>query len=251
MPYVENKGVSIHYEVESEEGDPIILMHGFASSLRSWYGLAYIDGLKANYRCILVDARGHGRSDKPHDTAAYAFANYVDDFTEILNTLDIHRAHYWGYGLGGDIGAAVAKLGGDRFKSVIMGAAAPGARDIERYKRYASELQSGLDPFLPQWPRYMRTAFHVNDHEALRAVALAAASEPPVELDATIAPVLVYTGSDDESSARAKAASSKTPPSVEYYEVPDVDYVMGFQRSDLILPRALAFLGQAAKAEKS
>ena len=33
----------------------------------------YVDALKANYQLIMVDARGHGKSDKPYDPAAYPY----------------------------------------------------------------------------------------------------------------------------------------------------------------------------------
>jgi alpha/beta hydrolase fold len=70
MPYTDNHGVRIHYQVEGS-GPPLILQHGFTDSLETWYELGYVGALSRERQLILVDARGHGASDKPHHTAAY------------------------------------------------------------------------------------------------------------------------------------------------------------------------------------
>ncbi len=68
MPYVDNNGTRIHYHVEGE-GQPLVLQHGFTSSIKNWYANGYVEQLAKEYQLIMVDARGHGNSDKPHDTA--------------------------------------------------------------------------------------------------------------------------------------------------------------------------------------
>jgi pimeloyl-ACP methyl ester carboxylesterase len=45
----------------------LVLQHGFTDSLETWYDLGYVEALKPQYRLILIDARGHGASDKPHE----------------------------------------------------------------------------------------------------------------------------------------------------------------------------------------
>ena len=71
MPYADNDGIRIHYQVEGE-GPPLVLQHGFSESVVDWYEVGYVDALRSDYRLILIDARGHGASDKPHDTDSYA-----------------------------------------------------------------------------------------------------------------------------------------------------------------------------------
>jgi pimeloyl-ACP methyl ester carboxylesterase len=70
MPYAHNAGVRIHSQVEGE-GCPLVLQHGFSESVVDWYESGYVDALSRDYRLILIDARGHGTSDKPHDPDAY------------------------------------------------------------------------------------------------------------------------------------------------------------------------------------
>ncbi len=66
MAYASNRGVRIHYQVEGD-GPPLVLQHGLFWSVAGWSRVGYVDALKPHYRLILIDARGHGVSDKPHD----------------------------------------------------------------------------------------------------------------------------------------------------------------------------------------
>ncbi len=68
MSYIVNDSVRINYEVEgSREKTCIVLVHGFFGSIEDWYEYNYVNRLKEDYYLILVDARGHGKSDKPTD----------------------------------------------------------------------------------------------------------------------------------------------------------------------------------------
>ena len=62
VPYANNQGVRIRYEVEGR-GSPLVLAHGLLGYLEQWYELGYVDSLKKVFKLILVDLRGHGRSD--------------------------------------------------------------------------------------------------------------------------------------------------------------------------------------------
>ena len=93
MPYANNQGIHIHYEVEGE-GPPLILHHGTSGSGANWRAMGYSDVLGHHYRLILVDARGHGASDKPYEPAAYDLPLRVTDVTTVLDDLNMRRAHY-------------------------------------------------------------------------------------------------------------------------------------------------------------
>jgi pimeloyl-ACP methyl ester carboxylesterase len=100
MPYVDSQGVRIHYEVEGV-GPPLVLQHGFSDSLQTWYELGYVDGLKADCRLILVDARGHGASDKPQQPEAHKPESNAADVVSVLTDLGISRADFFGYSWAG------------------------------------------------------------------------------------------------------------------------------------------------------
>jgi pimeloyl-ACP methyl ester carboxylesterase len=81
MPYADNGGVRIHYQVEGE-GPALVLQHGFTESTVDWYESGYVKALRTDYRLILVDARGHGASDKPHDPDAYVLDRRVGTLSQ-------------------------------------------------------------------------------------------------------------------------------------------------------------------------
>ena len=102
MPYADNQSTRIHYQVEGD-GPPLVLQHGFTGNLMRWYSFGYVSALQSSYRLVLVDARGHGQSDKPHDPAAYALPRRVGDVVAcwMLSTSERHTigATRWADGL--------------------------------------------------------------------------------------------------------------------------------------------------------
>jgi pimeloyl-ACP methyl ester carboxylesterase len=120
MPYANNQGVRIHYQIEGN-GPALALQHGFTDSLENWYDLVYVNALKQDYRLILVDARGHGASDKSQDPHVHAWQFYVADLIAVLEHLHIPTAHFFGYSMGGSIGFAIAQFAPHRFASSIIG----------------------------------------------------------------------------------------------------------------------------------
>ena len=82
MPFVNNKGTRIHYEVEGT-GPPLVLQHGTLGSGKNWEEYGYTEILKLAHQLILVDARGHGASDKPYDPAAYELRLRVEAGPEL------------------------------------------------------------------------------------------------------------------------------------------------------------------------
>src|SRR5262245_53749176 len=68
--FVTHESVRIFFRT-SGEGAALLLHHGFAGSTQGWIDAGYVRILEKRYQVITIDARGHGRSDKPHDAAAY------------------------------------------------------------------------------------------------------------------------------------------------------------------------------------
>ena len=122
MPYVDNRGVRIYYEVEGE-GPPLVLQHGFTQSVEGWYRCGYVDAMKLNYRLILIDARGHGKSDKPHERTAYSWPVGAMDVLAVLDRLDIRQAGVWGYSMGGRIALDALSIVPERITALIAGGA--------------------------------------------------------------------------------------------------------------------------------
>lgn len=120
MPYIDNEGIKIYYEIEGK-GSPILMIHGFASSLEgNWKQTNWVDFLKDDYQLILIDCRGHGKSDKPTDPAQYG-PKMVDDIIKLLEYLSIEKANFFGYSMGSRLTLNILLSNPQLFKCAILG----------------------------------------------------------------------------------------------------------------------------------
>lgn len=98
--YFDSDGVHIYY-MEEGEGTPLVLLHGFAGNGHlEWRKSGVLEALSKEYRVIVPDQRGHGRSDKPHTPDQYGAA-MAEDVVHLLDHLKIEKAHVVGYSMGG------------------------------------------------------------------------------------------------------------------------------------------------------
>ena len=96
-------GVSLAYEEQGPPGGPpVLLLHGFAAdSVANWVRPHVVEALvDAGRRVITLDARGHGRSDKPHDPEAYADDAMVRDAQAMIDHLGLESVDVCGYSMG-------------------------------------------------------------------------------------------------------------------------------------------------------
>ncbi len=103
-------------------GDPILLIHGFASSaLVNWVHPGWLKTLgDAGYRVIAIDNRGHGHSDKPHHPSLYHVPLMASDAIALLDHLGIPEAHVMGYSMGARITAFAALAFPHRIRTIIL-----------------------------------------------------------------------------------------------------------------------------------
>ena len=122
MPSFHNGDVEIAY-LDEGEGEPIILVHGFASSKNvNWVYPTWVSELrKAGRRVIALDNRGHGDSGKLYDAAQYEIAIMAGDVIALLDHLQIERADVMGYSLGARMTAVMALAQPQRLRSAILG----------------------------------------------------------------------------------------------------------------------------------
>lgn len=118
--FVDSAGVRIRYTDEGQ-GPPVILIHGYtASGDLNWRIPGTIDLLAKKYRVITLDNRGHGKSDKPTEVEAYGPA-MAQDALRVLDHLQIKKAHFVGYSMGGMITLHVAAIAPERMLSGVIG----------------------------------------------------------------------------------------------------------------------------------
>ncbi len=243
MPYADNNGVRIHYEVEGN-GPPLVLQHGGTGSLQDWYDSDYVEPLEKEYQLILIDGRGFGHSDKPHDTESYDLELRVGDMVAVLDDLNITKSHYLGYSMGGWLGYGVAKYVSERFYSLIIGGAHAYARSFEAQRQQLSKGMEAYVAFLEEnfgpLPANDRAITLANDAQALIACQQDRPAMDDV-LSGMTMPCLVYATDADESYQEIKKGVALMP-NATFVTLPGLDHYQGWLRSDLVLPHVNKFL---------
>lgn len=120
MPRFHHDNVEIAY-LDEGEGEPIVLIHGFASNAAvNWVQPGWLATLKGR-RVIALDNRGHGASTKLYDPAAYHSAAMASDVAALLDHLGLGRADVMGYSMGARIAAFLALRNPQRVRSAVFG----------------------------------------------------------------------------------------------------------------------------------
>jgi pimeloyl-ACP methyl ester carboxylesterase len=122
MPSFHNGAVEIAY-LDEGEGDPILLVHGFASTkVVNWVYPTWVSELKKNGRRVVAfDNRGHGDSAKLYDSEQYHIGSMANDISALMDHLGIARADIMGYSLGARMTAWLAYDQPQRLRSAIFG----------------------------------------------------------------------------------------------------------------------------------
>src|SRR5580693_4597600 len=199
----DSDGVRLHYEVHgSERGAPLVVVHGFASDYRlNWVGTRWQEALTtAGFRVVGLDCRGHGQSDKPHDSAAYAIGIMGRDVTRLLDHLEVSSAGYLGYSMGARIGLQVVMDSPDRVRRAVLGGigASGSIRNADAIAAAFLRGEPSDDPIAQSFCRFA-TARPTNDLVALAACIMGLQPRwDPAKLSAIRTPILVAAGDRDE-----------------------------------------------------
>ncbi len=245
MPYAENEGVRIYFETEGTQGAPAIVMHhGFLADLESWRERGFVDLLRDRFRVILMDSRGHGRSDKPRDAEAYDHRTRVMDVVSVLNANDVRQAHYLGYSMGGMVGFSTMIYAPQRFLSYTLGGAQPMYEPERRAQRMAVPFREYYEGALKR-NEAVKAAYDAGRHdvEALEACRDSLAGWNGAEQAVSVAaqPILVYVGTADTPHAGALRARALNP-NVRVIELDDDDHSAAATRSEVVVPAMRAMI---------
>lgn len=127
MPYItvgkENSGtIDLYYE-DHGAGRPVVLIHGWPLSSKSWEKQvpALLD---AGYRVVVYDRRGFGNSAKP--TLGYDYDTLSEDLHKLMTELDLTGATLVGFSMGGgEVARYIGTYGSDRVEQAIFISAIP------------------------------------------------------------------------------------------------------------------------------
>jgi pimeloyl-ACP methyl ester carboxylesterase len=230
MPSFHHGAVEIAY-LDEGEGDPILLVHGFASTKNvNWVYPTWVSELKKNGRRVLAfDNRGHGESAKLYDPAAYEIAIMASDITALMDHLNIERADVMGYSLGSRMAAVLARSQPERLRSAIFGGigigliegGGPGenvARALE-----ADSLDEVTDPVGRTFRAFADQTR--SDNRALAACLRGSRRLMTREEAAGISvPALIAVGTADEIAGSAEALR-KIIPGSQVLNIPNRDHM--------------------------
>jgi len=216
------------YSWGADDRPVVVVVHGFASSTRdNWVNTGWVrDLLRAGYRVLGIDQRGHGASDKPHDARDYDLRQLAGDVEAMLDTYLVDEAFYVGYSLGARVGWEVLRDLGGRIPRAVLGGVPDGIPlqrlDIDQVRAYVDEGVPVTDAVTQN---YLRLTERVggNDLRALLAIAGGMRASRTVDPDPAHAPsqpVLFATGALDAIIEGSKALAAACPQG-RFVQIPD------------------------------
>ena len=115
MPSIHSNGIKIHYE-ERGSGDPLILIMGLGTPGNRWED--HVACYEQHFRCILIDNRGAGGSDKPK--GPYTIKMMADDTAGLMYELGIQKAGVAGISMGSAIAQELALSYPEKVRSLVL-----------------------------------------------------------------------------------------------------------------------------------
>jgi pimeloyl-ACP methyl ester carboxylesterase len=246
-------------------GPPLILIHGIGASRHSWDGL--VRELRADFRCISYDLRGHGLSPTP--APPYTLDALVDDLEALRCELGIERAHFAGHSLGGMIGPAYARRYPDRvlslglystaaFRTEDDGAKVRGVVATMRAKGIAPVLETLKERwFTPEFAlrspeviaRRMQQVIDTDPEVFLSVFDIYAQTEMGPWLPDIRHPCLVLTGENDGGcNPRLNRAIAAALPAAELVILPALRHAILLEAPGMVAPPVRDFLRRRSRA---
>ena len=230
MPSFHHGAVEISY-LDEGEGEPIFLVHGFASSKNvNWVYPTWVSDLKKDgRRVIALDNRGHGDSGKLYDPAQYEIATMASDVIALMDHLAIPQADIMGYSLGSRMTAVLAYNEPQRLRSAILGGigigliegGGPGENVVTALE--APSLEDVTDPVGRTFRAFADQTR--SDRRALAACLRGSrrlmTRDEAADIDV---PVLIAVGTADDIAGSAEALG-KIIPGSEVLDIPNRDHM--------------------------
>jgi len=261
----------LKFHVESQgNGEPLVLLHGFTGRTDSW--LEIIGCLAKCHETIAIDLVGHGASDIPADSSRYDFHLALDDLAEICHKLDLARASWLGYSMGGRLALGLALRHPRLVTSLILESASPGIENggDRGARRKADELlaarieRSGIETFVDEWEalpmwasqRLLPVATRQRQHAirlgnssiglagSLRGMGVGVQPSYWHELNQLSCPVLLVAGSLDAKFASIASQMSQSIPKSELDIVPGAGHAVHLEQPAAYAERVLRFLAK-------
>ena len=257
---IETNGLQLHYTRTGGNKPPIILAHGFSDDGLCWTPVAEI--LAADYDVIMVDARGHGRSDGPEQ--GYGSAESAADLAGVISGLGLHRPAVLGHSMGAATALTLAGLYPDLPGAILLedppawwfiDPAIAGNRRgrfgdwiVNLKRKTREEMIADQRVSSPRWSdtelgpwadSKLRLSFHVLNREGSAAV------DWPATVKKITCPTLLITADPEQGAivtAEAAAALQTLVPQVQIAHIPDAGHSIRREQFDRYMAVVQEFL---------
>jgi pimeloyl-ACP methyl ester carboxylesterase len=209
------------YELGSGDGNPpIVVIHGFSSSTKhEWEDSGIASAVRdLGRRIIGYDARGHGNSEKPHDSRFYGGDFMARDAMALVTHLGITSYDLVGYSMGGSIATVVASFDRRVRRAVIggvgHGVATKGGLDkrVLDSKALAAGLRADSEDGLSDIVKTFRRNAIARGNDLLALAAHSDALTPrTIDFSAITAQALVIAGDTDPLAEKPEVLASAIP----------------------------------------
>jgi len=163
-------GLAIHVLEWSEEGTPLVLVHGFGNEAHIWDDFASV--VAPHYRTVAVDLRGHGDSD--HDPERrYDYEHHVADLEAVTAALGIERLVLVGHSFGGRTSILFAAKHPERMAGLVIVDIGPehDPRGTTRIRMEVMQRGDGSFADPAEYERVLAHNFPAGSPDALRRMA--------------------------------------------------------------------------------
>lgn len=251
-------GIRLAYvELGDPNGEPLLLLHGYTDSSRSW---SLVAPYLSKYRLLMPDQRGHGASDAPE--CCYSASQFAYDGRLFLEALGVKRAAVAGHSLGSMVAIRLAADSPERVtRIVLIGSTAmvPVERGGWLYDN-ATAMKDPIDPtsrFMKDWhpsnqPTPVDPAFAAAANDELLHIpvhvwrdVMRELASVPVGRDApdVKAPVLILSGGKDPLfPAEHHASLLKAFPGAKAHVFSDLGHNPNWERPDAVAAAMVQFL---------
>jgi pimeloyl-ACP methyl ester carboxylesterase len=252
----------LHLDVDGA-GPTVVLAHGLGGSARN-FG-PQMRALKARYRVVRYDARGHARSDAPTEASAYSPALFVDDMRRVLDEVEAPTAVVGGLSMGAGTALRFAQAYPERVRGLVLSAFPAGADDPDGFAGkalgFAEKIErDGLETAGEGYVwgpttkldrnavTFVRQGFleHAPHGLALTLRGVIAQQPSVAAMRADLArmqvPALVLVGGADGPSSRASQALAAALPNAKLVVVPGAGHVVNLQKPDEVSAAMREFL---------
>ena len=255
MPKIDRNGVKIHYEVYGD-GPALILTHGYSSTSAMWEG--QIEALSKQYKLVLWDMRGHGKSDYPADPNAYSEALTIGDIAALLDQIGTRRAIVGGLSLGGYMSLAFYRTHPERVAALLIIDTGPGFKKDEARAAWNKRAHETAERFERDGLSVLKSLSRERSsvtHRDARGLALAARGML-TQRDASVmevlpeiaVPSLIVVGADDTPFLAASDYMAAKIPGAKKVVIPSAGHAVNIDQPQAFIDAVLPFLGGLPKA---